>query len=70
MGIRLGADKAEGPMSIGNLASYSGYLTGKTNLNIQAQTNIGVTCQGGTAGCTSELQNILVQRMACHQVEH
>lgn len=53
VGIRLGADKAEGPMSIGNLASYSGYLTGKTNLNIQAQTNIGVTCQGGTAGCTS-----------------
>lgn len=53
VGIRLGADKAEGPMSIGNLASYSGYLTGKTNLNIQAQTNIGVTCQGGTAACTS-----------------
>ena len=53
VGIRLGADKAEGPMSIGNLASYSGYLTGKTNLNIQAQNNIGVTCQGGTAGCTS-----------------
>lgn len=53
VGIRLGADKAEGPMSIGNLTSYSGYLTGKTNLNIQAQTNIGVTCQGGTTDCTA-----------------
>lgn len=53
VGIRLGADKAVGPMSIGNLTSYSGYLTGLTNLNISAQTNIGVACQGGTAGCTS-----------------
>ncbi|OTG62995.1 hypothetical protein B9T29_04720 [Acinetobacter sp. ANC 3903] len=52
VGIRLGADKAVGPMSIGSLASYSGYLTGKTNLNIAAQTNIAVTCQKGTTGCT------------------
>ncbi|MEG1856742.1 MAG: hypothetical protein RR231_14735 [Acinetobacter sp.] len=53
VGVRVGAEHAEGPMSIGNMASFSGYLTGKTNLNISAQTNIAVTCQGGTTGCTS-----------------
>lgn len=53
VGVRVGAEKAEGPMSIGTMNSFSGYLTGKTNLNILAQTNIAVTCQGGTAGCSS-----------------
>lgn len=52
VGVRLGAEKAEGPMSVGTLNTFSGYLTGKTNLNISAQTNIAVTCQGGTVGCS------------------
>lgn len=52
VGVRLGAEKAEGPMSIGTLASYSGYLTGKTNLDITAQKNIAVTCEKGTANCS------------------
>ena len=54
VGIRVGADKAEGPMSIGNMNSFSGFLTGKTNLNIAAETNIAVTCKGGTEGCSNE----------------
>lgn len=53
VGVRLGAEKAEGPMSVGTLNTFSGYLTGKTNLNISAQTNIAVTCQGGTTGCSN-----------------
>lgn len=57
VGVRIGADKAEGPMSIGNLISYSGYLTGKTNLNIAAQTNIAVTCKAGSTGCGTSDQS-------------
>ena len=51
VGIRVGAEKAEGPMSIGDMKSFSGYLSGLTNLNISAQQNIAVTCQRGTANC-------------------
>ncbi|MGE8538783.1 MAG: hypothetical protein ACN6NI_05835 [Acinetobacter sp.] len=46
VGVRVGAENAKGPMSIGTLNSFSGYLTGKTNLNILAQQNIAVTCDG------------------------
>jgi len=37
--------------------SFSGYLTGKTNLNILAQTNIAVTCKAGTTGCSTSDQS-------------
>lgn len=57
VGVRVGAEKAEGPMSIGSMNSFSGYLTGKTNLNILAQTNIAVTCKAGTAGCSTDNQS-------------
>ncbi|MEB5929653.1 hypothetical protein [Acinetobacter schindleri] len=53
VGVRVGAENAKGPMSIGTLNSFSGYLTGKTNLNILAQTNIAVTCDGRQTGCMS-----------------
>ena len=53
VGIRVGADKAEGPMSIGSMNSFSGFLTGKTNLNIAAETNIAVTCDGNKSNCSS-----------------
>ncbi|CAB1216195.1 hypothetical protein [Acinetobacter bouvetii] len=57
VGVRLGAEKAEGPMSIGTLNSFSGYLTGVTNLNILAQNRIAVTCQAGTIGCAAADQS-------------
>lgn len=53
VGVRVGAENAQGPMSIGTLTSFSGYLTGNTNLNINAQTNIAVTCDGRQSGCSS-----------------
>ncbi|MCK4102650.1 hypothetical protein HCY02_10265 [Acinetobacter radioresistens] len=51
VGIRLGAEKANGPMSIGNLKSFSGYLTGKTNLTMLGETDVAVTCKTGSANC-------------------
>lgn len=39
VGIRIGAEKAEGPLSIGNLNSFSGYFTGKANLTMLGETN-------------------------------
>ena len=52
VGVRVGADKAQGPMSIGAMNNFSGYLTGINNLYIQAQTNVAVTCKQGTANCS------------------
>lgn len=40
VGIRIGAEKAEGPLSIGNLNSFSGYFTGKANLTMLGETNV------------------------------
>ena len=39
-GIRIGADKAVGPLSFGNLNSFSGYLTGKANLKMLGETDV------------------------------
>ena len=44
-GIRIGADKAVGPLSFGNLNSFSGYLTGKSNLTMLGERDVAVTCQ-------------------------
>ena len=40
VGVRIGAEKAEGPLSIGNLNSFSGYFTGKANLTMLGETNV------------------------------
>lgn len=52
VGVRVGADHAEGPMSIGSMNSFSGYLSGKNNLYVDAQQNIAVTCKKGTTPCS------------------
>lgn len=60
VGIRLGAESADGPLSIGNFLSFSGYLSATANITMEAQgTNdtddIAVTC--GTdvaAGCPGD----------------
>ncbi|ATO21040.1 hypothetical protein BS636_08740 [Acinetobacter sp. LoGeW2-3] len=54
VGVRVGAENAKGPMSIGTMNSFSGYLTGVNNLYIQAQENVAVTCKAGTTGCSEE----------------
>lgn len=37
VGVRLGAAQAEGPLSFGQLNTFSGYLSGRTNLTMQGQ---------------------------------
>jgi hypothetical protein len=43
VGMRLGAENSSGPISFGTLASFSGYLTGKVNLELQAQGPVSET---------------------------
>lgn len=66
-GVRLGAENSSGPISFGNLNTFSGYLTGKVNLELQAQgpvsqddptprdarnpSAVAVTCGNLTAPC-------------------
>lgn len=45
VGVRIGADKAVGPLSFGNLTSFSGYLTGVANLSMLGETDVAVTCK-------------------------
>ncbi|WP_213067223.1 hypothetical protein [Acinetobacter sp. CFCC 10889] len=45
LGVRIGAAEAKGPLSFGDLSSFSGYLTGKANLVTQAQNQVGVTSE-------------------------
>ncbi len=37
VGVRIGAAQVEGPLSFGNLATFSGYLTGFADLEMQGQ---------------------------------
>lgn len=55
VGIRLGAENASGPLSIGNFLSFSGYLSATGNITMQAQgtnstNDIAVTCGTDRAG--------------------
>lgn len=52
VGVRVGAEHAEGPMSVGSMNSFSGYMTGINNLYIEAQKNIAVTCDGNGPNCS------------------
>lgn len=40
LGIQLGAENLQGPLSIGNINSYSGFLSGKANLTMQGETDV------------------------------
>ncbi|MDV2470094.1 hypothetical protein QR674_14005 [Acinetobacter chinensis] len=40
VGVRIGAEHAEGPMSFGALNSFSGYFTGKANLTMLGEKNV------------------------------
>lgn len=43
VGIRVGSAHTSGPLSFGSLNNFSGYLTGKANLTMRGETNVGVT---------------------------
>lgn len=61
VGIRLGAQNAVGPMSIGNFEVFSGYLTATANIEMQEQgkgrnpDDIAVTCGPSTGPCPGTL---------------
>lgn len=60
VGIRLGAESAEGPLSVGNFRVFSGYLSATANITLQAQgtnssNDIAVTCGPTTGPCPGAL---------------
>lgn len=66
VGIRLGAERSQGPISFGNLQTFSGFLNGVANIELQGQgrvsnsdntirdarnpDNVAVTCNDGYPG--------------------
>lgn len=66
VGVRLGAERSQGPISFGNLETFSGYLNGVANIELQGQgrvsnsdntirdprnpDNVSVTCNDGYPG--------------------
>lgn len=57
VGIRLGAQNAQGPFSAGNFNSFSGYMSGIANLQMQGQGQDGTVGYkaGGANGCTNNM---------------
>ncbi|HEX4937768.1 MAG TPA: hypothetical protein VFX11_03780 [Candidatus Kapabacteria bacterium] len=59
VGIRLGAQNAQGPFSAGNFNSFSGYMSGTAALQMQGQGNdgrVGWYSNGGNpSGCTNNM---------------
>ncbi|RFC82252.1 hypothetical protein C9E89_017635 [Acinetobacter sichuanensis] len=53
VGVRIGAAEVEGPLSFGNLASFSGYLTGTANLTMRGETDVSPTCKAPANCATS-----------------
>lgn len=57
VGVRLGAENAEGPLSIGNFKVFSGYLSATADITMQGQTNVALTSttdycpSGGSTPC-------------------
>ena len=53
-GFRIGAQSVSGPLSFGNLTTFSGYLTGSLDLIMGGGTDVAATCPhpniGGAAG--------------------
>lgn len=45
VGIRIGAQNVSGPISFGNLNTFSGYLTAQANLIMGGGENVAVTCR-------------------------
>lgn len=45
VGMRIGAANVNGPMSFGQINTFSGYLTANANLSLTGGNNIAVTCR-------------------------
>lgn len=60
VGIRVGAESAEGPLSVGNFRVFSGYLDATANITLLAQgtnstNDIAITCGPSTGPCPGTL---------------
>lgn len=56
VGIRLGAENVNGPLSIGKFKSFSGFLNATANIEMQGQYDVGVTCDNANAPCRGTAQ--------------
>lgn len=50
IGIRLGAENIEGPMSFGQMRAFSGYLTATASLTFEPMTDVAGTCGAYESG--------------------
>lgn len=57
VGIRLGAQNANGPFGFGELLSFSGYLSAKSNIAMLGQNDIALTCGRDTYPCNGSGSN-------------
>lgn len=68
VGIRLGGENIQGPLSFGQTRSFSGYLSAGANMNMQGATATAATCNhqsvdysdptAPTGGCPNPSQNM------------
>jgi len=57
VGFRMGAENVSGPMSIGQLLSFSGYMNATGNITMQGQNDVAVTCgPSRVGGCPGSSQ--------------
>ena len=57
VGLRLGAENVNGPLSIGKFKSFSGFLNATANIEMQGQYDVGVTCDNASAPCRGTAQD-------------
>ncbi|HET8731528.1 MAG TPA: hypothetical protein VFM34_10535, partial [Moraxellaceae bacterium] len=55
-GVRLGGASVVGPLSFGQMTSFSGFLSAVANVTLQGQTDIAATCGTTTKPCTGTAQ--------------
>ncbi|WP_231866057.1 hypothetical protein, partial [Alcanivorax sp. HI0003] len=51
VGIRLGGEDVSGPLSFGSLNTFSGYMSGQANLEMQGADNVAITCAYADRPC-------------------
>jgi hypothetical protein len=53
VGIRLGGEDVSGPLSFGSLNTFSGYMSGQANLEMQGADNVAITCAYADRPCVA-----------------
>ena len=55
VGIRLGAENVRGPLSFGQVRSFSGYLSAQANLTMEGMTDVAATCGPANPPCPGSI---------------